>query len=229
MTTSGVTTFNETALEIITDALIDIGVYAPGETIPANEYNDCLRKLNSLVKVLAIQNHLWTTKDVTVTLTPGKQSYTVGTGLEINTPRPLRVKAARRQNDSGVEIEVQVVSRDEYIMLPIKDTQAPVLQVYYDPQLANGVLYCWPTGSSGDTTLILTVQRPLEDFTSSTNNPDFPQEWLLPLSKALAVKIAPGYLGTIPPDLKQESLELLDDVSNFDEEPVSFHVEFKRR
>lgn len=221
MTTSGTTTYNRTALQIITTAMSLIGVAEAGETLSDDDYTLCLGMLNSMVKHLAVVCNLWVTKDVTVTLVPGTQSYTVGTGLTISTPRPLKLIAARRRDSAGNDIEVEVVSRSEYMMLPVKSTQAPILQAYYDPQLANGVLYCWPTGSSGNTTLIATFQRPLEDFTAASNNPDLPQEWLLPLQYYLAVMISPIYKGAVSPDLKAMADQMLSLVTRFDEEKTS--------
>jgi len=230
MTTSGVTSYNETALQLITDALMLIGVYQSGEAISTEDYNDSLRVLNKLTKNLATHANLWVTKDVTVTLTPGKQSYTIAKGaFDINEARPLRITSARRQNSAGVEIKVRTVSRDEYMMLPVKSTQAPVLQVYYDPQLSSGVVYVWPTGSIGDATLILTVKRPIEDFTAAGDTPDFPQELLLPLTYALAVDLAPIFTGSIPPTIKARCDELLINAGMFDSEPESFSFGVCRR
>lgn len=221
MTTSGTATYNETAVEIITGAMSIIGEAAAGEAISSEDYSTCLSMLNSMIKHLAIACNLWVTKDVTITLVPGTQSYTVGTGLTISTPRPIKLIAARRRDSAGNEIEVEVVSRNDYMTLPLKSTQSPVLQVYYDPQLANGVLYCWPTGSSGNTTLIATFQRPLEDFTETGHNPDLPQEWLLPLKYYLAVMISPIFKGSVSADLKAVADQMLSMVVGFDQEKGS--------
>lgn len=221
MTTSGTYDYSTTAGEIITDALGLLGVLAAGETCSAEDYATGLRYLNKLCKFLAIDADLWVTTDITHTLTPGVTSYEIGIDETINTAKPLRLKAARRVDSFGTTIPVEVVSRSEYMELPRKDTQAPCLMAYYNSQRTTGTIYVWPTGSAGNTTLILTFQRPLQDVDLITNEPDFPQEWLLPLTYQLAVAMAPNWIGTIPPALKAEAEQMLARVTVFDDEQVS--------
>jgi hypothetical protein len=229
MSTSGNTNFSITAEQIINDSHLLIGVIAEGEVTSNEQSSLSLHFLNMLTKHLAISANLWIIKDVTHTLTPGTESYTVGSGLNVDTPRPLRLKRARRRDNSGLEIEVEVISRDEYMSLPIKNTQAPALKVYYDPQLANGVLYVWPTGTSNNTTLKLTFQRPLEDFTILGNNPDFPQEWYMAIVYQLALKLQRIYLGKIDSNLAAEATALLESLKQFDEEQVSVKFSLRNR
>jgi len=221
MATSGSATFTTTESSIIQDALLMIGEYDPEEPIDAADYATARRMLNMLTKFLATESNLWVTTNITHTLTPGTESYTVGTGLNINTPRPLRLTNAFRTDSSAQDVPIWVVSRQEYFDLPNKATQAPCLQVYYDPQLANGVLYCWPTGDANNTSLTLTFKRPLEDFKASSNNPDFPEEWALPLVTLLASRLAPQYLGQVPQWLGIDARAALAAITAWDEEDVS--------
>jgi len=223
MSTSGDTTFSVTESDIIHDALSLIGAIDPVESVEAEDYFICRRFLNMLVKLLATKANLWVTTNVDHTLTPGTESYTVGAGLNIDTPKPMRLIYAMRTDSNDIPIEV--VSRDEYMSLPTKDTQSACLQIYYDRQLANGVLYVWPTGDTNNTALTLTFKRPLEDFDLKANTPDLPQEWYLPLVYNLAVKIAPIFDGVVPQDIKVEAEQMLLDVESFDEEDTSifFH------
>jgi len=220
MATSGTNTFVTTEADIIKDALLMLGVIDQEEAVSAGDYATGRRWLNMLTKMLAIKANLWVTTDVAHTLTPGTQSYTVGTGLNINTARPLRLEHARR-SDGTTDIPISVISRQDYMDLPNKATQAACLQVYYDPQLANGVLYCWPTGDANNTSITLTFKRPLQDFTATGDNPDLPKEWYLPLVTLLAEKLAPQHIGSIPQWLKIEAMQTLAVVENWDEEDVS--------
>ena len=219
MATSGSKTFNTTESSIIEDALLMIGAIDQDEEIEASDYSKARRMLNMLTKFLAIKANLWVTEDIVHTLTPGTQSYTVGTGLDIDIVRPLRLEHVRR-TDGTSEIPVHVVARQEYMDLPNKTTQSALLQAYYDPQLANGVLYCWPTGDANNTSITLTFKRTLDDFLASSNNPDFPVEWQLPLVTLLAEKLAPSYLGAVPQWLQVEASMMMRAVIAWDEEDV---------
>ena len=219
MSTSGDTTFSISESDLIKDAMSLIGELDAGEEPSHDDYQLCRRFLNMLVKLMATKANLWVTTNVDHTLIPGTESYTVGTGLDVDTPKPMRLTYAMRTDSNDIPIEV--VSRDEYMTLPTKSTQSACLKVYYDRQLANGVLYCWPTGDTNNTALTLTFKRPLEDFDDNANTPDLPQEWYMPLVYNLAVKIAPLFKATIDSKLKLEAEQMLLDVEMFDEEDVS--------
>lgn len=222
MTTSGSSDFSTSRDNIIKDALLELKALRTGESPTTDETTDCARALNMMVKHWQIYTNLWPTKDVQHTLTPGTESYTVGTGLNVNTARPLRLLSCRREDSSGNEVEIDVVSREEYKSLPTKNTQQPANMVYYDPQLANGVLYVWPTGTTGNILLNLTFQRPLEDFDATSDTPDFPQEWYLALVKNLAVVLYPQFKSSIDfAILKSEAANLLAELRGWDQEQVS--------
>jgi hypothetical protein len=226
MSTSGTNTFITTEATIIQDALLLLNEFDPEEAIDAADYSTARRMLNMLTKFLATEANLWVTVDVAHTLTPGTASYTVGTGLDINTARPLRLDHARRTDGSSTqEIPIWVVSREDYMALPNKATESACLEVYYDPQLANGVLYCWPTGDTNNTDITLTFKRPLEDFVATGDNPDFPKEWALPLVTLLAERLAPQYLGQVPQWLKIEAVTMLATIKAWDEEDVSIFLQ----
>jgi len=207
MTTSGTTALTTTAGDLIADAMGLLGVLAAGETISGDDYALGLRFLNLTVKQMAARPGRWLAADVTHTVTPGTSSYTVGSGMNIDTERPQGLLAARRRDSAGTELEVEVVSRDEYMNLSNKTLQAPVQMAYYDPQRANGVLYVWPTGSSGNTTIVLTFQRPVEIFTSVADDVDLPEEYALMMTYRLAVMLGPSYAGT-PQAVASESERL---------------------
>lgn len=105
--------------------------------------------------------------------------------------RPLKALMARRQSVNDVDIDV--VSKEEYLRLPVKDSTGEINTVYYDPQLGVGNLYVWPTGSNPDDRLQVTFMMPIEDMDSSNINPDFPQEWLLALKFGIASLLGPEY------------------------------------
>ena len=142
--------------------------------------------------------------------------------------RPLKPLAARRQNTSG-DVDIDVITRDEYFRLPIKSSTGEVNQTYYDPQLTTGKLYVWPTGNRSDDRLQVDFMMPLEDFDLSNITPDFPQEWLLALKFGVASLLGPEY-GL---DLNRQmyidgrASQFLTAVGSFDEEvgSVYFTVE----
>lgn len=112
--------------------------------------------------------------------------------------RPLFITEARLHQDSGTEIPVRIRARNDYMALSTKTTPGKASMCYYNPKTADGVLYVWPVANSVKDYLVLTARMPIADFDSSSDDPDFPQEWMLPLSYNLAVLIAPKFVETVP-------------------------------
>jgi hypothetical protein len=138
--------------------------------------------------------------------------------------RPMRVlEAYIRRNPfalTPIDIPIGMLSRVDYGQLATKDTQAQVVQMYFDPQRITSNVSVWPTSSTEIDYIVLLVQRTLEDFDVSTNEPDFPQEWFLPLVYNLAVLIAPKY-GTPAMDyqrMQNTAMKLYADVEAWDTE-----------
>ena len=108
--------------------------------------------------------------------------------------RPMKIQnCILTDSTSGQDTPIAIVSRQTYLDLSNKTTDGQVNQVYYDPQISAGNLYVWPQSDSVDDYLKIYVQRTLEDFDASTDNPDYPQEWYLPLALNLAALSCPKY------------------------------------
>lgn len=117
--------------------------------------------------------------------------------------RPMQVMEAYIHiTKAGSDIPVSKLSRRRYDELSIKGAKGLINQFYYDPQRTYGNLYVWPTGSDETNYLELIVQRTLDDLDNSDDEPDFPQEWFLPLALNLALLIAPKV--GVPQDIYQE-------------------------
>lgn len=217
MARSGTYSFTITRNEIITDALINVGALDPeGGTPTATQISNAALVLNMMVKSWAAQGkHLWTRRTIPITLT-GASTYTLGPST--TTTRPLRVVDGYIRTSTSNDTPIRVISKDEYNRFGIKTSVGTSVNVYYDPQLDNGIVYVYPLSESG--TLYLEVEYPLQDFTASTDEPDIPQEWYNALRWNLAKEIAMGY-GVGPTrygSIKNEAKEQLDAVLGFDTE-----------
>lgn len=135
-----------------------------------------------------------TTVTLTDTLTGDVSSGATVYVYQTKASRPMKImNAIIRDGVNNTDIEIDIVSRQEYIAMPNKTSDGQVNMVYYDPQVGTGKLYTWPETNSVDDYLVLWVQRTLEDFDASIDEPDFPQEWFLPLAYNLAKYALPKY------------------------------------
>ncbi len=139
--------------------------------------------------------------------------------------RPLKVIDARLKNEDGNENPVKVVSRQEYFNYTNKTATGKITAVYYDPQITNGVIYTYQAANSVADTLHLTVQRQVADFDSSSDNADFPVEWLEAIIYNLAARSLTKYGidQVTAAQIKQDAATYLQDAEDFDmEDSIQF-------
>jgi len=136
-------------------------------------------------------------------------------------PRPLQVTHGRVQTDTNSEIELTKLAREDYFRLSNKAASGVPVEFHYNPRLTNGKLYLYPTTSNETYYLNLTVKIPIESFSSASNNPEFPEEWFLPLVWCLAQQLYIEF-GIIDPitvqKIEKEADKWYEIISDFDSE-----------
>ena len=149
--------------------------------------------------------------------------YTYTTKIQ----RPLSIIEARIIDASDIEIPVEIVSRDIYMALPTKTTTGYINQIYYDPQLTNGVLYTWPACDNVQRRIKMTVKKPIMDFDATDDDGEFPQEWFEAVTTNLAIRL--GIKNGIPidPELKALATESKWMLMSFDDEKESMFLQPK--
>lgn len=139
--------------------------------------------------------------------------------------RPTEIIEVRRINSDGTETPlVDPLPRIDYMALPDKSSTGSPIQVYYDPLLTNGKMWVYHACSDVKEYLKFTARIMIEDIDSGSQTADFPQEWLLPISRALAVLIAPKFGKVLDANFTQITSDLLDSTSGFDMEFASIYM-----
>jgi len=195
------TTYTITRDQIIVSALRKLGVVEPGDTastIDANLVTNAAQALNLMVKQWMTEGiKLWTVKDITLPLVLSQTSYTIGSsGCDLTTDKPLRLIYAVLRNTLAtpyIDIPMQIISKQEYSQLGSKFSTGTTNSVYLNPGISTSTLKVFLTPDSATASnyqLILTVQQPISDISSSSAVPDFPNEWMNALVWGLADQIA---------------------------------------
>lgn len=198
---SGSVNFVVTCHQIITDAYTHIGCLAEGESLTTYREEYALRQLNKMIKAWSVQGYrLWTILEGSLTLVAAQRSYTIGSGGNLNIPRPLRVLNARFRDSDGIDIPVDVVPRNEYFDQPNKGATGQTTMIFYDPQFTGssrtpkGTLYVWPVLASGESgTIQFTYTQYIQDIDDcDLDDTPLPVEWSEALSWGLAARLATG-------------------------------------
>lgn len=142
--------------------------------------------------------------------------------------RPLRILHSNNRNTSNIDLPMEVISQDEYEDLPDKTATGSVsTQYYYDPQLTNGVLYPWPVMSVDNYILKIIYVKPFDDMDSSTDDFDFPAEWLEAITWGLAARlcVSIGVAPQIWDRIRGIAKQMKQDVMGFDVENASLFIQ----
>jgi len=206
MTTSSSYDWEMSRNEIITDAYALCGAVDENDTLTSAQITKGSRVLNGLAKTLAGQvgMPLWAVTTTNFALTANTATYTIGIGQTINSPKPLKIiQAWHRDTTSNFDTPINIVSLQEYNRLGNKFVDATPVQLAYLPLNTTGTIFIYPEPDSYSVTnrsIYIRYQRPFQDFDTSSDTADFPTEWNLPLTYALAVALAPS-LGVPPNDM----------------------------
>jgi hypothetical protein len=230
---SGSYDFTLTANEIIAQAFGKLGKVSEGKSLSAKQYQDGRIALNLLVKTWQAKPHLWMKTAASVTLVASQAEYALAT---LFGSKPMRVLSIRRRITTGsLDTPLQELSRQEYEDIPNKTVASIPVSFYYDPQRALGTLSIWPTASTATAaaqTLQVTYLRRLADFDTSSDDPDFPQEWLGALVYGTAVWLMPEYPvndSNLSGLVISTAQALYADLSGWDEEPASIYMQMDTR
>lgn len=141
-----------TALDMITQSLRKMGVYAPGETISDADAEQGLTTLNDMMDMWSNESLMcYAIIEQSGALTPGQYSYTVGPGGDFDMTRPLKLivgpGAAYMLDSTGEKYDLEVVAQDQWNLigqLQNIDSNIPNT-LFYDPQFPLGILNFYPT------------------------------------------------------------------------------------
>lgn len=203
---SGSTNYTANRDEIITRALRIVGAIGQGETPSTETIAEANITLNHLVKEWQADGmQLWKISEIAVTYTATNASYTIGTGLTINTTAPNKIfQAWNRNTTSKLDQPIILLTRQEYEMLGNKTSPGTPNQLFYQtpgsptggtPAIGGTLIY-YPvpdTNAASTLTGYVTGILPLDDFLASTDLPDFPSYYYNALTWGLADQIGYEY------------------------------------
>lgn len=181
---------DQTVTELIKAALRKTGAIASGETPSDAEMQDALIQLRAMLRQWGSKSMMiFSVTAITHTL-DGSQSYTIGSGADINTTRPVRIKSAF-VTYGGFDVPLKVLASDAYSRLHDKDFGSTYPQyLWYNPGYSQGTIFVWPAGTG---TLTMYALVPLTDPTTLTEDVVMPGEYDQAIIWNLACQMMPEY------------------------------------
>ena len=190
MATSSSIDFNVTARDLISFALLKLGVIGPEDDPSAAQLTRGVRELNLLLKSWMKYASLWRMTEGSFTSTEGAAttSYSLS-------PAPLHVTQLRYSKTTATESELLWIPRGEYFSLANKSLTGTPQKYYVDYQRTSATMYIHPVNSStgGGELFDYTYIRKFEDIDTPNNDVDIRQEWFDVVGWNLAARLASDY------------------------------------
>ncbi len=200
-----------TALAIITDAMVEIGAYTPGETLSAvHEQLGLLRFQNQLNAWQADALALNLQDRTQFTLLSGVSSFTIGPGGDLNTARPVYIEGVNYEVPGSTpitEVPMAPMDDDQFMALSQKGlTSWLPQQFYYNATFTVaapwGTMFVWPTVTQ-NVVLDLYLPRGIDVPAALTTQVGGPQGYAEGFMYQLALRLCGPMARPIPDGLPQ--------------------------
>lgn len=189
----------ETALDLITGALLDLGVLAEGETPTAAQAVSALRKLNNMVDAWNIESlMIFGTTENIFPLVSNDGIYTLGTGGNFNIPRPTKILNCYVQDASlpasqKYDFPLYIYNNKEYADVRLKGLTTNLPQgIYFDWDFPLINVFLYPVPSTAQYSLIIWTFGLINNF-SLTTQVSLPPGYKRALESNLTIELAPSY------------------------------------
>lgn len=196
-----------TGRDIINSTLRKIGFFK-SETPDADEINDALEALNQMIASWS-NNGLLIYARVTenFTLTPNTAEYTIGSGADFNTDRPIHLVTAYIRN-GGIDYDMSIIDDTVYANIPQKSTGSNIPRfINYDYAFPQGTLKLYPTPTAAYD-IYLVSEKELSAFTLD-GIVSLPPGWERAIIYNLAIELSPEYGQPIAPEVAKIANESL--------------------
>lgn len=178
MTTSGTKTFTLDVADLIEEAYERIGQ----EVTTGYDAKTARRSLNLMISEWSNRGvHLWTVKQEILPLVQGEAQYALPASVVDILDMVLR--------RDGVDIDMNRISRTEYLNVPNKDQQGRPSQFYFERKIAP-VINLWQTPDRSTDKLVFYSVNRIDDAGNFTNTVEVPFRFYPALVAGLAYYLA---------------------------------------
>lgn len=179
-----------TIRKILKRSLITAGILTKNEAMSSSEAEDANDTLNAMLSNFSNESMLITARtEETFNLT-GASKYTIGTGGNFNTTRPISIVAGYIRN-GGTDFPLEIISDTNYNSIQDKQTTGLPDKLFYDGAYPMGNITLAPIPSAGYTLTILS-EKPLS-ILGLDDTFIFPSGWEEMIVYNLAIRLCLEY------------------------------------
>lgn len=197
-----------TALNLITDVLLDMGVIADQQTPTSSQSVGALVKLNDLIESWNLDpQKLYGATQYVIPFVPGQSVYTIGSGGDLNIPRPNSISAAFVRNNFGPanqqqDIPITILNDQQWSDIPVKGmTGTFPYAVWFN--MTNPLIEAYITPISTGSNYSLVLWDNNSNATLALNTVlDLPPGYKRAMKYGLFIELAAGYQLPVPDSIE---------------------------
>jgi hypothetical protein len=182
-----------TAKALIRKALLKVEAVGYSDVLADDDQRivDGLEDLNNLISSLNAEGLIIPSlTKISHTLVAGTNNYTIGTGGDINTTRPMSITNAFIRDSNNYDHHVTIRAISDYAKISSKSTQGRPTKLYYNPTYSTGKIYLYLNPDTAED-LHMDLMVPLSEISAVGDTVDLPGEFKRMLIYNLALDIAP--------------------------------------
>ena len=182
-----------TAKALIRKALLKVEAVGYNDTLADDDPRivDGLEDLNNLISSMNSEGLIiHSLTKVSKTLVAGTNEYTIGTGADIDTTRPMSIQNTFIRDSNNYDHPITIKAIEEYAKISAKSTQGRPSRLYYNPAYTLGKVYLYLTPDTAED-LHLDLISPLSEISAVGDTVSLPGEFKRMLIYNLALDIAP--------------------------------------
>ena len=214
-----------TAGDIITKAFGVILVLGTQDVLSSGDEQTGLDALNVMLDSWRLERlFCYGQRQQSFPLVIGDGSYTIGTGGDFNTDRPIRLINAQIVFQT-VSFPLTLITQEQYSTIPVKTLQGLPVALFYDTQFPLGIINLYPVPNlQPSSTLDISSYLEIQSFAATTDTIDLPPGYARALIYNLAIELAPLYAKAIPPETARIAFQAMRNVKriNYQMKPASF-------
>ena len=195
----------DTARDIITEALVDLTVLDAGEPLAAIDAAFGLKKLNGMLDLMGLDNQLvyGMTRNILPT-TVNKTVYTIGTGGDLDIPRPNEILSAyvydtTQPATNRADYPLQIYNDQEWASQTFKTWTGyfPAFGIYFDYQYPFINAYLNPTPTTTQYAIAIYTKGMLGNL-ALDQEMAFPPGYRTLIVSHLAIELSGSYTVEVP-------------------------------
>jgi len=195
-----------TAQSLINKSLRLLGVLASGETTTADEAQDSLYSLNSIIDSFSANpQYYFCTQAEQFTLVNGQNTYTIGNDpgtsppADFVTTRPIRIVGAFTRFN-GVDTPIALITEPYWTNISVKSTSGTPVKLLYRPNVPYGQILLYPTPGQA-ATIFIKAEKMIDNYAMLVTTQYLPPGYQRLLELSLAMELAPEYGSQVKPEI----------------------------